>query len=183
MRRLAPFLFLLLLASGASASATHPYDRQPPPTIYWMLAQAVPSPEVGFGGERAAFGVRWQLTPLLYSWGIYHKLSPYRFFVVEPGTRNAGSIALRVAPEYLSTAASGSEWGVWVGVRSTFPLVEHGERLAASIGAAALLRRGQVYPALEAGAEIAFGVVGLFVTYAPSFDEAPCIVTLRVRYF
>jgi hypothetical protein len=81
----------LLAAKGAHASASTPRDRHPIPTLPWLIPQLIPSPELGFGALKGAsndahFGMRWQLTPVLYSFGMYRKLSPWRFFVVEPLT-------------------------------------------------------------------------------------------------
>jgi hypothetical protein len=164
----------------AHASATEPLDRHPPPTIYWMLTQGIPSPEVGVGGVAPAAGLRWQLTPLLYSFGIYRKLSPWRTFVVEPLTRLSGSVELFVSPEYLT--ARTDEWLVRLGIHATFPLLERGEKLAVAIGAGACLG-AESSAEIEAGVTVFFGTFGLFVSYAPRISLAPATVMLRVRWF
>src|SRR5262245_49472320 len=48
-------------------------------TFAWLATQLLPSPELAFtneGGPR--FGMRWQLTPLLYSFGVDRRVSPFR---------------------------------------------------------------------------------------------------------
>src|SRR5689334_10224774 len=120
---------VLLWCGLVRASESAPYDKHPPPTLLWMLAQTVPSPELGAGGPSPVFGLRWQITPLLYSFGIYRKLSPWRLFVVEPLTRQSGSIELFVSPEFLA-----GDWLARVGVHATFPVLERGEKLAFTIG-------------------------------------------------
>ncbi len=149
--------------------------------------QVIPSPEVGFGGYDPehrtlgpAAGLRWQLTPLLYSWGMYRKLSPWRTFVVEPLTRQSGSIELFVSPEYLS--AKTTDWLVRVGVHATFPLRERGEKLAFTVGAGVCLGTESSAEA-EAGVSVFTGAFGLFLTYAPRISLAPATVMLRIRWF
>lgn len=172
----------LLVATRAHASAEAPYDKHPPPTLYWMIAQFVPSPELGFGNRYAVAGMRWQLTPLLYSFGIYRKLSPWRVFVTEPLTRVSGSLELFVAPEYLTAPAGSNEWITRVGVHANFPLLERGERLGLTFGAG--MHWGAESGAFFEGGFTAFsGVFGLFFSYSPYLSLAPAIVTLRVRAF
>ena len=163
------------------ASAVAPVsDKHPPPTIFWMVAQGIPSPEIGVGGASPAAGLRWQLTPLLYSFGLYRKLSPWRTFVVEPLTRQSGSVELFFSPEFLS--ARTTEWIARTGVHATFPLLERGEKLALTIGAGACF--GSVTSAdFEAGVSILFGAFGLFFSYAPRVTLAPATLALRVRLF
>jgi hypothetical protein len=179
-RRLAWILAGLALPALARASAEHPYDRHPPPTLFWMLAQAVPSPELGFGGDSVAAGMRWQLTPLLYSFGMNRKLSPWRTFVVEPLTRQSGSLELFLSPEYLDGRTD--EWLLRAGVHATFPLVERGDTLALTIGAGACIG-GETSAEVEAGLSVLYGAVGLFFAYAPRVTLAPATVALRLRWF
>ncbi len=155
-------------------------------TAPWLATQLVPSPELAWGQSQARFGFRWQVTPVLFSWGIHRGLSPWRFFVVEPFVRQSGSVELFVTPEYLWYGSSFSD-GVVLrgGVRSYFPLVEHGEYLSVSVGASEFAFAGQSGAALEAGAYVLFGVVGAQVTVSPTPAAAPIatIATLRLRYF
>jgi len=155
-------------------------DKHPPPTIYWMLAQGVPSPEVGVGGASPAAGLRWQLTPLLYSFGIYRKLSPWRTFVVEPLTRQSGSLEVFFSPEFLS--ARTNEWIARTGVHVTLPLLERGEKLAVTLGAGVCFG-AETSADFEGGVSILFGALGLFFSYAPRVSLAPATLSLRVRLF
>jgi hypothetical protein len=173
-------LALVAAPSVAHASATEPYDKHPPPTLFWMLTQAIPSPEVGVGGVSPAAGLRWQLTPILYSFGMYRKLSPWRTFVVEPLTRLSGSLELFVSPEFLS--ARTDEWLVRFGLHATFPILERGEKLALTLGAGACIG-GETSAMIEGGFSVLFGTLGLFVSYAPRVSLAPATVTLRIRWF
>jgi hypothetical protein len=153
-------------------------------TIPWLATQLIPSPELAYGDSQARFGMRWQVTPLLFSWGIHRGLSPWRFFVVEPLVRQSGSVELYFTPEYLWYGSSFSDGWLWRGgVRSYFPLVEHGEYLSASLGASGFTFAGKSGAAYEAGLYALFGVVGLQVTVTPSIAPIATIATLRIRYF
>ncbi len=67
------------------------------------ILQALPSPEMAFGAFRTygdnatasrdletAFGLRWQVTPFVWSWGLHRKVNRFRWFVVDPIARNSG---------------------------------------------------------------------------------------------
>jgi hypothetical protein len=85
--RLARFTIAAAALASPAAAAAAPDRAAAPgvhPTLPWLLAQAVPSAEwlVTDGGVR--FGGRWQITPLLYSFGIDRRLSPWRVAIAEP---------------------------------------------------------------------------------------------------
>jgi hypothetical protein len=159
------------------ASSAVGADRHPAPTIPWTLAQVVPSPQVAFGNG-AAFGLRWQLTPFLYSWGI-HRSAPrkWRSFIVEPPMRHSGSFELFGGPEWLN----GVGWFGRAGARSYFPVVDRGEALAISIGTSAWTNGHSGGPSLEIGAHVLFGVFAVLLTQSPRFREGEWIATLQVR--
>lgn len=172
----AAFVGFALITSVASTSAGA--DRHPPPSLAWILTQAVPSPEVAFGADRRPFGLRWQLTPFLYSWGI-HRSAPrkWRAFVVEPPMRHTGSFELFGSPEWIN----GVGWFARAGARSYFPVLDRGEALALSIGTSAWTDARRIGPSLEVGAHVLFGLFALLVTHSPGLREAEWIGTLQVR--
>ena len=158
-----------------------PYDRHPIPTIPWIATQTIPSPEITTSG---AAGMRWQVTPLLYSFGMYRKLSPWRFFVVEPLTRVSGSFEAFVTPELANLGPRAEDWFVLrPGLRLTLPLVERGEYLSVSFAAGPWIHTGDVGPWIEAGASTLFGIAGLAFTMSPGLKGAEYTFTLRIRYF
>jgi hypothetical protein len=76
------------LAPGtAHAALRDPLDKHPPPTWSWALVQAVPHVQLLAGTNGPRFGVGWQVSPLVWSFGMHRRLSPWRTFVVEPLTR------------------------------------------------------------------------------------------------
>ncbi|MFO0676519.1 MAG: hypothetical protein U0169_08295 [Polyangiaceae bacterium] len=162
-------------------------DAPPPipvivPTLVWLAAQAVPSPGAAFGPRGTDLTLRWQVTPLLFSWGIHRGLFPWRSFVVTPNLRTSGSVELYVAPEVYFLRDT--ELAIRPGLRATFPLLDHGERLAASIGVSVQTVGGIPRASYEAGLHVLYGTFGLVVTATPAPD-APvrAIASFQVRYF
>ena len=197
---------LVLTAGTASADAPMvKYVPQPDlgysyesPTYYptwgWLVMQALPSPEVAFGtfktyGDNAtasrdletAFGLRWQVTPMVWSWGLHRKVNRFRWFVVDPIARNSGSIELNTNFEYI--------WGhvdrllVRPGVRANFPLIQRGEYLSMAIGTSIYRFDETTRVAYDGGLYTLFGTVGLTVTVAPTHAPLAAIATFRIRYF
>lgn len=158
-----------------------PYDRHPIPTIAWIATQALPSPEITSDGKA---GMRWQVTPVLYSFGMYRKLSRWRFFVVEPLTRTSGSLEAFVTPELVNLGPRPEDWFVLrPGLRLTLPLVERGDYLSVSFAAGAWIHTGDVGTYWEASAQTLFGILGLAFTMSPGLKGAEYTFGLRVRYF
>lgn len=178
------------LALGAFFAASVAQAREeltePPITMSWpwLATQAVPSPELVVGEATARFGMRWQVTPLLFSWGIRRGLSPWRLFVVEPNVRHFGSVELYFSPELVTAGGnSDSAWILRSGARAYFPLIEHGEYLSCSVGASQFFYDARSAVGYEAGLYTAFGIFGLQVTAAPRFAPMTTSFTLSVRYF
>jgi hypothetical protein len=112
-------------------------------------------------------------------------VNPWRFFIAEPFVRQSGSIELFVSPEYTAyPGAIRDKWGIRSGIRSYFPLVEHGEGLSVSLGASHLYFHGAHSVGFEAGAYVLFGFLGLQMTYTPRLlGSEAWLASLRLRYF
>lgn len=153
--------------------------------LLWGATQLVPSPQWTLperGDPR--FGLRWQVTPLLFSVGIRRGLSPWRAFLVEPNVRHSGSFELFFSPEY--TFAPGPfehGLGARVGARMYVPLVQAGEYLSCSAGASAIATWQGISGAIEAGLYTLFGGLGLQVTHAPDPSARTTTLTISLRYF
>ena len=164
------------------------------PSLLWIGAQLLPSPEVAVGRVReldatgqselatkASFGLRWQVSPILWSWGVNRRTSRWRFFVVDPLARHSGSLELSASFEYF--------WGdvdraiVRPGVRAYFPLAQRGEYLSASIGTSTYLFDGEARVAYEVGVYAFSGLFGVQATVAPDNGPLMTIGTFRIRYF
>jgi hypothetical protein len=153
-------------------------------SLEWAVWQLVPSPQLGVGEDGALFGLRWQVTPLLYSFATDARLTRWRTLVAEPIVRQSGSIELFVSPEYLALdGGMGDRFGVRAGLRSYFGLLGRGDNLSVSIGSSWYQFRDARGVSFEVGSYVLFGALGLVLTYSPSFDGARWLTTLRLRYF
>jgi hypothetical protein len=173
-------------AEGAAPAAAPRAPAEPAvrPTLVWAVVQALPSPEWVLLPAGVRFGARWQVTPLLYSFGIHPRLSPWRALVAEPLVRHAGSIELYGSPAYLAGGGgAANRWLLRAGLRAYFPLLDRGEYLSCSLGGAALYFRDQPGAAYEAGLYTVFGVIGLQIAYAPAPHLRAASLTLNLRYF
>ncbi len=162
---------------------SEPVQKPPMPDAAWAIAQTIPSPEIAIAEKQAYFGLRWQVTPVLYAFNTHRGARPWRAFIAEPGIRQAGSIEAFASPEYLAIGSSApGRWSLRLGTRAYFPVLEHGEYLSFSLGTSySTFAGGGV--GYEGGVYVLFGVLGIQVTYSPSPLQPPVIVTLRFRYF
>jgi hypothetical protein len=176
---------LLSIAALALLPASARADDGPHPriTLPWAITQLAPSP-TWLVGDGAHFGLRWQLTPLLWAYRMPPGARQLRGYVIDPLARTSGSVELNVSPWWTRLPdRDGGPFGVAIGVRSTLPLLEHGEVLAANAGVSWLFLDGTGTPVYEAGVTTFFGVVGLDVGYAPKVLGGAWLTSLRVRYF
>ena len=166
-------------------------DDSPPPTNrlspalaagLWTVAQAIPSPLLVTSSHHIGGGVRWQITPLLYSFGV--TAHPWRAFVIDPIARHSGSIELYGSPEWACCAPSGhTSWVGRGGARLYLPLVERGETLSWSLGGSYYRAAGGGGGAAELGIYTISGVFGLTVTVSPALRRREVITALSIRYF
>jgi len=191
--RLAFVACLLLFGSTAHAQevstepAPKPRVMSPAAAVaVWAVAQLIPSPLLVIGKEHVGGGVRWQLTPLLYSFGIAER--PLRTFLVSPIARHSGSIELHVSPEWACCAPDEqSSWLVRAGLRLYLPLLEHGEKLSWSIGSSYYRGSGSGSGKHGASADLGIftfnGAFGLNVTVSPWLTRREVITAFTIRLF
>jgi hypothetical protein len=174
--------------SGLTYREVAPY-----PTLAWTALQLLPSPELAFGRQRnidesgavhrsvpTTFGLRWQLTPVLWSFGVHRRQPRWRFFVVDPIARQSGSLELSTSFEYIGGEIDSIL--VRPGLRLYLPVVQRGEYLSVSLGTSAYRYEG-LRVAYDVGAYILSGFLGLQVTVAPTHAPLAAIATVRFRYF
>ncbi len=150
----------------------------------WGVAQLIPSPEWITLNNELKFGMRWQLTPVLYSFGMNRKLSPWRYFITDPFARQSGSVELFFTPEYLNISNNYKDrWLFRSGVRCYFPIWQKGEYSSLSFAMSYFNFNGITGISYEAGIYLFAGVIGFQTTYAPSFINSEWIFTIRLRYF
>jgi len=186
------FLVLFLASSILFASELIDVDdsRQVPtePNIHfswmWGVAQFIPSPEWITTSGSAKFGMRWQFTPLLYSFGINKKLSPWRYFITDPLARQSGSAEIFFTPEYLNIENKfNDKWLFRGGLRFYIPLWQKGEYASMSLASSYYNFNGNSGISYEAGVYLFAGILGFQTTYSPNFTNSEWIFTIRLRYF
>jgi hypothetical protein len=138
--------------------------------LIWVLFQLVPSSDVVVWNGAVRYGARWQVTPLLYSFGGNRKLSPWRSFLIEPTMRESGSIGLVLSPELLAgpLPAASSRVILRVGLEGHVPLITRGEVLSASIGASLVHAGDRNGAGFSVGLHTQGGILGVRATYCPT---------------
>ena len=150
----------------------------------WGVAQLIPSPEWISSSNGAKFGMRWQVTPLLYSFGTNKKLSPWRYFITDPLARQLGSVEMFLTPEYLNIENKlKDKWLFRGGLRFYFPIWQKGEDTSISLASSYYNFNGNNGISYEAGVYLFAGVLGFQTTYSPNFTNSEWIFTIRLRYF
>lgn len=124
----------------------------------------------------------WQITPVLYSFGVNRRVSPWRFLVVDPLARVSGSIELHFSPEWMPSAPE-TPLFYRTGFRTTLPLHQHGEYVALMLGASYSRFEGKGGIIYEGGLSLLFGTVGLVVSHSPAFPDLRLGVRLNLKYF
>lgn len=127
-------------------------------------------------------GLAWQVTPILYSFGVNRRVSPWRFLVVDPLARNSGSIELHFSPEWMP-GASDTHLFYRTGFRTTLPLHQHGEYVALMVGASYARLEGRGGIVYEGGLSLLFGTIGLVLSHSPGLPDLRYGARLNLKYF
>lgn len=150
----------------------------------WGVSQLIPSPEWITTSSTAKFGMRWQVTPLLFSFGMNKKLSPWRYFITDPLARQSGSAEIFFTPEYLNIENKFKDkWLFRGGLRFYIPLWQKGEYASLSLASSYYNFNGNNGISYEAGVYLFAGILGFQTTYSPNFTNSEWIFTIRLRYF
>lgn len=153
MKRL--FILTALLASSAFSQDRPSQDK----LSTWLTWQLVPSFTVTSTPTQAPFGLEWEATPLLYSFGISRLVSPWYTFIVEPTARFSGSVEVVVTGQFYPYKLGSSHFGYSAQLLGHIPLIERGEHLALNVGLAKY-RIGNEYPLFKVvGVSTLFGFV------------------------
>lgn len=161
------------------ADERHPF---PYPTLTWAALQFIPSPGLVVDREEPAFAAQWSVTPVLYSFGMHRRLSPWRSGVVEPFVRHGGSAELRGGLDYFAlTPRFADRFGARVGLRSTWPILERGESLSWSVGTSLSWFDGKAAVGYEAGLHTLLGTLGAVIGLSPAPDGPRWLFIAEVR--
>ena len=151
-------------------------------TATWAVAQLIPSPLLAISDSGASGGMRWQWTPLVYSFGVTE--DPWRSTIVSPVARHTGAFELYVSPEwYCCVRASESGWLGRAGARIYFPVVGHGEALTTSVGGSYYYENRRHGGAAELGLYGLSSLLGATVTFAPRLIGREIVVGLSLHLY
>jgi hypothetical protein len=141
------FLAIILTGSGnlnaqsSEKSALFEYGT-------WALLQTVPSPVFFHDNDgtqsRLQFGLRWNISPVNYSFNANPLVSPVQFFKVNPVRRYGGSVEAFLQPEWATGAYQFSDldrFDLTAGARVFIPAIESGEYLSFSAGGKYKIRK------------------------------------------
>jgi hypothetical protein len=147
----------------------------------WLPYQGVPSFTLYSGAPNTAFGFEWEITPLLYSFGMNKQISPWYSFIVEPPGRFTGSIELNLAVQVFTRKIGSSYFSLSGSLIGFIPLLERGEHLTLNLGVS-MYRFGERTPLFGVlGVSTHFGIVHLNVKHSPA--EKIWITSLEWRVF
>lgn len=174
-----------LLADDTELIENQATEPRRPVNLNWFLTQVFPSFQwSNEQNSNTASGVKWQITPIAYSFGTNHKLSKFRFLNVDPYARNSGSVEIFANPEWNNFTSIDTKWGLNYGARAYLPVYNHGEYY--SMSAAISNYQFSSHSALryELGFYALFGIFGVQVAHIPNSDILPkWAFTASIRYF
>lgn len=175
----------LVLACSKAAHAERDPARSLTPAVaaaLWGAVQFVPSPVLVTGSDGYGGGMRWQLTLLVFAYGL--EQNRWRSLWVHPTARHAGAVELYLSPAWLCCAPHDrTSWMLHAGGRVYMPLEGKGENLAASLGASYYRANPQHGAAFELAVYMLSSLVGFSVTVAPWLTAREVSTALTLRYF
>jgi len=162
--------------------------------LTWTLIQFIPSPsfyEDNNGkNSRLQFGLKWNITPVNYSFNANKLVSKWSFFKVTPLRRHGGSVELFTQPEWTTSSFKYSDlkrFSISPSIRFYAPLVEYGEYLSCSLGLKYSFRQGESGNSkdtfgLELGTYSFFGIAGFNFTYNFT-NESRYNFSINLKYY
>ena len=194
MNKINILIFTIVLLTLSSRAFSQYEENKSSEAVNWTILQLIPNPafiqETDKDNARLLFALRWEVTPINYSFSANKFISPLQFFKINPVRRFAGSAELFVQPEWTTgnfKYASFDRFGVSSGIRIVLPLREKGESLAFSIGAKANYRKDYIsndntFIGVEEGIYFLGGMVGLQLNQNFS-SQTKYNFSLYIKYF
>jgi hypothetical protein len=172
--------YIILFAAVLFCVNSYSQVSQPNPLIEWTtwtLLQVIPSPtfyqDNNENISKLIIGIKWQITPLAYSFNMNKYVRKVHFFKVNPLHRHSGSIELFFQPEFALKPylySGQRRFSLTTGSRVFLPLIEYGEYLSFSAGLKYSIRNNidgtdMNSFGIEGGVYSIFGIAGLQFTY------------------
>jgi hypothetical protein len=179
-----PRVFLLLISLGSlSPLPAQIQVGQPNESKFgvWLPLQLIPSMALYNDAAQSNFSFEWEVTPLLYSFGMNDQISPWYSFIVEPTARFVGSVEVSLAGQVYTTKLGQSYFSSSGQLMGFIPLAERGEHLTLNIGLAAYRIQNDTRFFKVVGISSFFGMLHLNLKHAE--NPSTWIGSLEFRIF
>jgi len=182
MKTMRPKILLLSVLATGFMTFVHAQQPEPPSKFSsWLPYQAIPSIMVISHPGDIPFAFEWEATPLLYSFGMTRKVSPWHsMFVIQPA-RFTGSIELKVTGQVSTRKTGRSYFGSSTQLIGHIPLIERGEYLGLNVGMAKYAFAGSSPWFKVVGVTTLFGFVEF--NFKHSSDPEMWMGTIEWRFF
>jgi len=132
----------------------------------WYKYQLIPNLLFHTESAGTVVGMEWEAAPLLYSWGINRKTSPWYSFIVVPTARFSGSIEWSVAVQAYAGKVGGSHFGYSTHLMTYWPLSDVGELAGLNLGIGAYGSPDGIRIFKAIGISTAFGMLHVNLRHA-----------------
>jgi hypothetical protein len=160
---------IAFIVSGQKATAQE-HKRQSGISNTWLIMQTVPSVSWTCFPAQTHFSFEWEVTPMLYSWGMTKLDPPFHFFFVTQPERFVGSVEFNISTQLYTHRVGTSHWGFSGQLLGHLPLVEFGEYLGLNLGIARYNIAGLSSNYLVGGFSTLFGFLDYNIKYSPAND-------------
>ena len=174
-------LLALVLVARFNLQAQTSQPEPPGKFSSWLSYQAIPGMMVISHPGDIPFAFEWEATPLLYSFGMTRKVSPWHSMFVLPPARFTGSIELKVTGQFSTRKTGSSYFGSSAQLIGHIPLIERGEYLGLNVGVAKYAFAGSSPWFKVLGVSTLFGFVEF--NFKHSSDPAMWMGSIELRLF
>jgi len=172
---------LYLMAIGSTITFAQGGQAEQDRFPNWYKYQLIPSLFYYTSPSGSRLGLEWEASPLLYSWGINKKISPWYSFIVVPTARFSGSLEWNVAVQAYSGRVGRSHFGYSTHLMTYWPLSDKGELAGLNLGVGAFGSPDGIRIFKVVGVSSAFGMLHLNVKHADR--PTTWITSLEVRIY
>lgn len=147
----------------------------------WIMLQLLPSCSWVKLQEQTHFAFEWEISPLIYSFGMNPLDPPWHFLQVTQPERFAGSIELDVTSQMYFTRIGSTHWGFSGQLLMHLPLVERGEYVGLNLGVARYTLAGSASTYIVGGFSTIFGFIHYNIKYSPA--DKIWMNSIELRFF
>lgn len=174
-------LLVITLACAVTRADAQSSQENADKFSVWLPLQLLPTLTLYNDSRTSNFGFEWEVTPVLYSFGINRYVSPWYSFIVEPTARFTGSIEFNIAGQIFTSKLGRSYFASSGQIMGFIPLSERGEHLTMNLGMGAYRIEGRTRIFKIAGISTLFGMLHLNLKHAD--NPTAWIGSLEFRVF